>query len=152
MAKVNLTFETNELAQATPDQIETALNQFEATIGKTLPQDYRAHMLTYNGGDVEQEDIEHKNYTEDGGGISYFFPIGTGDYTIEEVYTVMTSNSMLPPGYIPIGTTQGGGKIIMSLNNDSSYGYTEEAYPDGTRRDLSPSFTDLINDMVEEVG
>lgn len=39
----------HQLAQATPAQIETALNQFEATIGKTLPQDYRQHMLTYNG-------------------------------------------------------------------------------------------------------
>ena len=40
----------------------------------------------------------------------------------------------------------------MSLNNDGTYGNTKESYPDGTVRPLSPSFTDLINDMVKEVG
>ena len=30
------------------------LNEFQTMIGKTLPEDYRQHMLTYNGGDVEE--------------------------------------------------------------------------------------------------
>lgn len=152
MAKVNLTFRMHQLAQATPAQIETALNQFEATIGKTLPQDYRQHMLTYNGGIVEQDNIEHKDHTEDGGGISKFYPVSYGDYTLEKAYANDVNSGMLPLGYISIGETRGGGEIIISLNNDGTYGVTEEWYPDGSKLPLSPSFTDLINDMVEEVG
>lgn len=109
-------------------------------------------MLLYNGGDVVQNNIEHKDYREDGGGIFYFYPIGVGDYTIEEVFNDLINTAILPSGYIPIGITTGGGKIIMSLNNDGTYGNTEESFSDGTRRILSPSFTDLINDMVEEVA
>ena len=31
----------------------------QTMIGKTLPEDYRQHMLTYNGGDVVELDIAH---------------------------------------------------------------------------------------------
>ena len=105
MAKIEITFETNELAISNPSQTELALNKFESLIGKTLPTDYRQHMLLYNGGDVVQNNIEHKDYVEDGGGISYFYPIGIGDYTIEEVFNDLINTAFLPSGYIPIGTT-----------------------------------------------
>ena len=95
---MKITFRIHQLAQSTPDQIELALNKFEIKLKKKLPEDYRAHMLIYNGGMVEQDDIEHKDYTEDGGGIAKFNPIGIGSYTIEEIYNVMTENRMLLSG------------------------------------------------------
>jgi hypothetical protein len=120
------------------------LNTFETLIGKTLPQDYRQHMLTYNGGFVE-EDVEHINYS-DSGGISDFYPIKYGFDTMEEVFEDL--NEVLPSGYLSIGKTSNGGYIIISLNNDSTYGNIKEFFSDGDTRDLSSSFTQLLNDMV----
>lgn len=120
------------------------LNTFEALIGKTLPQDYRQHMLTYNGGVLEQ-DVEHVNYS-DSGGIASFHPIKYGYYTMEELFEDL--KEFLPSGYIPIGKTSNGGQIIISLNNDSTYGNIKEWFTDGDTRDLSSSFTQLLNDMV----
>jgi hypothetical protein len=121
------------------------LNTFETLIGKTLPQDYRQHMLTYNGGVLEQ-DVDHVNYPEGGQGISSFHPIKYGYYPMEELFEDL--NDVLPTGNIAIGVTDAQGIIIMSLNNDSTYGNIREFFPDGDIQDLSSSFTQLLNDMV----
>lgn len=141
---MQLSFEMDSDSQA----ISVAdLDVFEDTIGKSLPQDYRQHMLTYNGGVVEQDYIDHISYINQDKGISYFFPIKYGYYTVEEAH--LTLNSNIPDGYISIGLTRGQGKIIISLNDDSTYGNIKEWYPDGTVNDLSPSFTQLLNDQIE---
>jgi len=125
------------------------LNEFENSLERlTLPQDYRDHMLTHNGGIVEQYDIVHKDYYGIGdGGISDFLPIKYGGYTVEEFNAALSDR--LPSGYLAIGFTSGGGDIIISLNNDATYGNTKVRYTEGKIKDLSPSFTDLINNMVE---
>jgi len=120
------------------------LNTFETLISKTLPPDYRQHMLTYNGG-VLEEDVEHLNYSG-GGGILYLYPIKYGYDTMEDVYEDL--NEILISGYLSIGKTSSGGQIIISLNNDSTYGKIKEWFTDGDTRDLSSSFTQLLNDMV----
>jgi len=144
---MEITFEMHPLAQSIT---LNELNTFQTMIGKTLPEDYRQHMLTYNGGDVVELDIAHISDPEGGGGISYFHPIKYGHSTMEEVNG--TIGDIIPSGYLSIGRTNGGGEIIISLNNDSTYGNTKEWYPDGTLNDLSPSFTQLINDQVEQIG
>lgn len=146
MTKVNLTFEMPLNSQAITLQ---ELNDFETLIGHTLPEDYRQHMLTINGGDLEQYNNAHINYPTAGSGISDFFPIKYGIYTMEKSFT-SNYQPLFPSSYIGIGRTRGGGTIVMSLNNDSTYGNTKEWYPDGTLNDLSPSFTQLINDQIEQ--
>lgn len=123
------------------------LNQFELLISHDFPKDYRQHMLTYNGGDVIQRNNAHISNPEAGNGVAYFFPIKYGGYIMERVHEQITN--LLPIGYIAIGKTRGGGTIILSLTNDNNYGTTKEWYPDGTINDLSPTFTQLINDQVE---
>jgi hypothetical protein len=138
---MDLNFETDSDSQLITIE---ELDIFETLIGKKLPQDYRQHMLNYNGGVLEQ-DVEHKNYSN-GGGILYFHPIKYGYYPMEELFDDL--NVALPNGYITIGKTNSGGQIIISLNNDSNYGKIKEWFTDGKTRDLSPSFTQLLNDMV----
>ncbi|QTD39179.1 SMI1/KNR4 family protein [Polaribacter batillariae] len=125
------------------------LNEFQAIVGNPLPEDYRQHMLIYNGGDAIELDAAHISNPEGGSGISDFYPIKYGGNTIEEVNEIL--NDIIPLGYLIIGRTRGGGKIIISLNNDGTYGNTKEWYPDGTINDLSTSFTQLLNDQVEAV-
>lgn len=123
------------------------LNSFESMLGMSLPQDYREHMLAYNGGIVEPMEIRHINYEGNDQGISYFFPIKYGSNIMEEIYT--NFNGKIPNGYIVIGVTRGQGRILLSLNNDNTYGKIVEWYPDGEINELSLSFTQLLNDMVE---
>jgi hypothetical protein len=126
------------------------LNEFQTLIGMILPEDYRQHMLTYNGGIVNEYDNAHISDPEGGGGIAKFHPIKYGGYTMEKSYQY--THDILPTGYLAIGRPRGGGEIIISLNNDTSYGNTKHWYEDGTIYDLSPSFTQLINDQVEQIG
>lgn len=146
MDTITLTFSnSNDSKPITKEE----LNHFENSLdGLTLPDDYRKHMLDYNGGIVDQDDIEHKNYPSDGVGIAFFLPIKYGGYTIEKA--IENYSDRMPSGYLAIGYTTGcAGVIIMSLNNDETYGYTKVRYTEGEIDDLSPSFTDLLNDMVE---
>lgn len=144
---MQITFRTHQLAQLITT---TEFNVFESLVGYSLPEDYRQHMLTYNGGIVNQLNNAHISNPESGGGIAQFYPIKYGDYTVEEVNS--TLNDVIPSGFLIIGHTRGGGKIIISLNSGSTYGNTKEWYPDGSINDLSPSFTQLLNDQVEAVG
>jgi len=141
---------TFEMAFDTQSITLEELNEFQTMIGLQLPEDYRQHMLIYNGGDVEEYNNAHVSNPEGGGGISDFYPIKYGSNTIEEVNE--TLSNVIPSGYLIIGRARGGGKIIISLNTDSTYGSTKHWYPDGTIYDLSPSFTKLINDQIEQIG
>ena len=121
------------------------LNDFQLLTGKLLPEDYRQHMLLYNGG-IVNEDVKHINYLDGGEGISYLYPIKYGDYIMEKSYDYM--NGRIPAGFLAIGTTDNGGEIIISLNGDGTYGNTKEWFPEGKMYDLSPSFTQLLDDMI----
>ncbi|MGB5981539.1 MAG: SMI1/KNR4 family protein [Nonlabens sp.] len=119
---------------------------FETLIGFTLPVDYRQHMLTYNGGIATQSDMAHKNFPlEGGGGIAYFNAIKYGSCTMEYLNVPLTG---YPSGHINIGVAQGGGDFLMDLNSDT-YGAIKWWFPDEDIEELSPSFTDLLNDMIE---
>lgn len=141
---------TFKMAASTQPITEAELNEFQTLIGMSLPEDYRQHMLNYNGGIVKEYDNAHISDPEGGGGIEKFYPIKYGGFTMEKSYQY--TNDILPNGYLAIGTANGGGRIIISLNNDATYGHTKHWYPDGTIYDLSPSFTQLINDQVEQIG
>lgn len=88
------------------------------------------------------------NYPDGGEGISYFDPIKYGSHTMEMVYAAL--NKKIPTGYLSIGITNNGGYIIMSLNNDATYSNIKEYFPDGEILNLSTSFTQLLNDMIED--
>ncbi|MFD1552543.1 hypothetical protein DNU06_17065 [Putridiphycobacter roseus] len=144
MNKVSITFKTR--AEFLPI-FDEDLNDFETLIGKTLPTDYRQHMLVYNGGSVK-EDIDHKNFPEGGGGISHLDAIKYGgENSMEEVFAYL--GGKIPSGHISIGVCSSGGNILMDLNSGSKYGMTKWWNHDGYIVNLSPSFTGLLNDMVE---
>ena len=138
---MQLTFEMDSDSQAIT---LLELNTFETFVGFPLPEDYRHHMLSYNGSMVVQ-DVKHVKYPDGGEGISYFDPIKYGSHTMEMVYA--TLNGKIPSGYLSIGITDNEGHIIMSLNSGATYGNIKEWFPDGEMLYLSPSFTQLLNDM-----
>ena len=141
---MQITFRSRSIEQPITAQ---ELDDFENLIGKTLPSNYRQHMLTINGGVVNQLNNAHINFPETGSGIADFYPLKYGGYIMERAHEQITNR--LPNGYIAIGRTRGGGNVIISLNNDSTYGNVKEWYPDGEINNLSSFFTQLLNDQVE---
>lgn len=127
---------------------EADIMAFEGRIGKTLPEDYKQHMLLYNGGSVINKNIEHINYPEEiDTGLDYLFSIKYGSNTVKDNYDSISQ--FLDVGYLPIGKNNGGGYIIISLNNDNSYGKIKEWYPDDELNYMSPSFIQYLEDMTE---
>ncbi len=144
---MQITFEMAIIAQPIT-QVE--LDTFQSNLGYQLPQDYRQHMLTYNGGIVQEYNNAHISNPEGGDGIAQFYPIKYSTYTLEEINNDLSN--LIPSGYLIIGRTRGGGEIIISLNNDNTYGHTKVWFSDETIKNLSPSFTQLINDQIEQIG
>jgi hypothetical protein len=144
MQSVQLTFTMSPISQGI---IDNDLNDIEILIGRPLPIDYRQHMLTINGGIATPKNIEHKDlYGGGGGGIGNFYPIKYGSSIMESIYNKLLS--LIPEGYIAIGRCRGGGHILMSVRDDETYGNTKLWFQDGSQYNLSPTFTDLLNDMV----
>lgn len=126
----------------------TDITDFEKRINKNLPDDYRQHMLKWNGGGVSQLNLEHVLYPEDGDfRIENLYSIDYKTNTIETVIEYL--GSALEDGYIPIGSTAGGGKILMSLKSDITYGNIKVMFSDGELHDMSPSFEQYLEDIVE---
>lgn len=122
------------------------LKEFETLVGYTLPQDYKEFMLEHNGGSIEN--LKHISYPTGDQGLSRLFSIKYDNgYTMEKVF--LKNTGRLPNGYLSIGATNYGGEIIISLNNDETYGNTKEWISEEYNCDLSPSFTQLLNDMTE---
>ncbi|WP_299767415.1 SMI1/KNR4 family protein [uncultured Dokdonia sp.] len=131
--------------------IDTDLNDFEQQINKTLPNDYRQHMLQYNGGGIDKFNLAHVvDETYGAYGLAYLFALKYDSTTIESIFTAYQDD--YPVGYIPIGVAAGGGEFIMSLNNDETYGEIKILEEDGIMEYLSPSFSQFLEDMVEIKG
>ncbi|GGG23214.1 hypothetical protein GCM10011344_24940 [Dokdonia pacifica] len=116
------------------------LEEFEQQLdGLKLPEDYKAHMLKYNGGITIEDYIcgDNENIK-----FMYFLPIKYGSDTMEN--SLIAREDVLPINDIYIGAVRGG-ELCMSLgeNNGSIYVF----YSDGERIDLASSFTEFINGL-----
>lgn len=122
------------------------LDEFETLVGFSLPKDYKEFMLEHNGGIIEN--LKHINYPNGNQGLSRLFSIKYDNgYTMEKIF--LKNTGRFPDGYLSIGVTNNGGEIIISLNDDETYGNTKEWISEEYNNYLSPSFTQLLNDQVE---
>ncbi|RBW59439.1 hypothetical protein DS884_06785 [Tenacibaculum sp. E3R01] len=113
--------------------------------GLKLPDDYKKHMLRYNGGETDEiylwklnEEIEFHDLN----------PIKYGYGTMEERFKI-DRVEVLPESDIFIGVIRGG-DICISLTEAGSYGSVYIIYSDGKRINLASSFTELLNGFVVE--
>jgi hypothetical protein len=143
---MNITFSKNRSSQAITNE---EFEEFENLIGYKLPEDYKNFMLEYNGGIVnEWEFVKHINYPKGEQGIVRLFSIKYDSGTTMEK-TFRDYLDLLPKGCICIGINYSSSNIIISLNNDDTYGNIKEwTDEDMDILDLSPSFTQLLLDQV----
>jgi hypothetical protein len=118
---------------------EEELNEFEQEIGGTLPEDYRAHMLKYNGG-VPSSYYLYFGEPDDDILLSRFKSIKYGTPLVEK-------QDYLPEDYLSIGYTQTG-YLAMSLDKNE-YGSIFVYYSEAELTKIASSFTEFLEGLVD---
>jgi len=115
------------------------LNEFEKEIGLTLPEDYRAHMLKYNGG-LPSSYYLYYGEPDDGILLSGFKSIKYGDSLVEK-------QDYLPENCLSIGYTETG-YLAMSLD-ENEYGSIFVYYSEAELTKIAASFTEFLDGLVD---
>ncbi|WGH75105.1 SMI1/KNR4 family protein [Tenacibaculum tangerinum] len=134
---------------------EDDLNLLEAHIGRILPEDYRRHMIQWNGGVALQDNLVHKDFPSAGTDfvLESLYPlIADDESSTVKAYWDFETGDILAEGYIPIGSAVGGDEIIMSLNLDETFGNIKLQTDYGLIHDISPSFNQYLEDLVEVIS
>lgn len=116
------------------------IQEFESATGLIFPEDYKAHMLQYNGATVESIDV-YFGVPDDGINFSYFHPLKYGDSIL------VSTQDYLPKKHITIGCTYTG-YIAMSLAEDS-YGSIYTYYSEAELTWLAESFTEFVSGLID---
>ncbi|WP_227871732.1 SMI1/KNR4 family protein [Flavobacterium kingsejongi] len=115
------------------------LNKFELEIELSLPEDYKAHMLKYNGG-TPLSYYFYFGEPEDGIRLSYFFSIEYGALLVEK-------QDYLPKMHISIGKTETG-YLSMSLDEEN-FGAIYVYYSEVELELIATSFTEFLNGLID---
>lgn len=121
------------------------LKEFEQKLnGLKLPEDYKKHMLKYNGGGANEDYAWNSN---DKFEFASFHPIKYGSSTMEN--GLIARNNVLPETDIYIGYILTG-SLCMSLGEN--HGAIYAFFSDGERINLASSFTEFVEglELLEE--
>lgn len=116
------------------------IQEFETTTEVSLPEDYKAHLLEYNGALVEGVEV-YFGEPDDGIRFFYFLPLKYGSSSHVEM------DDYLPEKHITIGCTQGG-YLAMALTEEN-YGHIYVYYSDAKLIWLTPSFTAFVAGLID---
>lgn len=120
------------------------INEFEKKLdGLKLPEDYKQHMLSFNGGYSNNANLylKHSNKTID---FEYFHPLKYGASTLEKY---LDMRSVLPKGQISIGAILGG-RISLGLSKEN-YGQVFISFEDVNPEKVANTFTEFLNSLHE---
>lgn len=119
---------------------ESEIASLEKRLNITLPNQYRDHILKYNGGYPSKECFD----TQGGGRskIHYFYAIYNGKYSnFENTYTKFKiKQNRLLPHIFPIAHDEGGNQICISIG-ENDYGYVY--FWDHEEEDDEPSYENM---------
>lgn len=116
------------------------IQEFETATELSLPEDYKADLLKYNGATTESIYI-YFGEPDDGINFFYFLPLKYGSSMHVEII------DYLPEKHILIGCTQTG-NLAMSLN-DEDYGNVYVYYSEGELTWLASSFTAFVSGLID---
>jgi hypothetical protein len=137
-----------------PSQVDAQrLKKLERDIAALLPTDYREFLLATNGGFSHEYEFEFYS-TSFGPQTEAVFLWASIDASFKlghfmNMEKVMTNlKNILPPGTIPIASSEGGHGLILLSVNKNDYGsifhYDDEAAPQKAVTKLAFSFTDFV--------
>lgn len=127
---------------------EDDLNIFEKENEFVLPEDYRLHMLKWNGGGVKIP----LNYVDEDGfdlALSSLLSLANDTSTLATVNNMM--KDLVPNGYLIIGRTRAGLDIIMCIEPGEKYGEIKAMAETLELFYLAPSLNEYFNQLVIDV-
>ena len=101
--------------------IESHIKEFEEKYSFKFPKQYRDFLLKYNGGETPKSRFKINKVDSD---IRAFYGLGGVDEYYDYSFferTHTTINDYLEDGFIPIGTTVLGDKVVIGIK-DKNYG------------------------------
>ena len=134
------------------------LKRVENLLGDLLPQDYKDHLLKYNGGRCTPNTFifeENGEVTESD--IDWFLAIYEGEYDNLENYikTSKMDEERLPKEFIPIAHDSGGNLICIHNVNEKVYFFDherEESYKDLNLEGKEYLIANSFSEFLENVG
>ena len=140
LTKENMTtsFKHTKAAVVQPD-----IDRFETAYGVSLPNDYKAHLLRFNGGVPEKNKINIGDAVDLR--IAGFYSLTHGTNTLESITDMLKVwEKVLPEHLVPIAFDGGAGQICLSVS-DEDRGSTWLYYPDTEELTfLSASFSEFL--------
>ena len=143
-------------AQAITDAEIDALAELA---GSPLPDSFRAHYLTYNGGVPERfwwDSLDENSPYK----VNEFFPISRGRRTLESIFNKLRSKKQLPDGLLPFAQSGTNQYFCLDLKNGCVLLYIPESVsqddalddeePRSTKRKLTQNFNEFVKGLVSE--
>jgi hypothetical protein len=135
------------------------IKAFETKIGVGLPEDYKAHLLRFNGGFPRRDTFLKGN---DEFVVNKLFSIGSGNMTLDDARRLTASE--LHDDFVFFANEAGGDLFVMSVGLEdygSVYYIAHESYKPPKRKEMSqprqygkgvyflaPSFTEFLSGLV----
>lgn len=146
---------TVKIIDLAPSIDNAELDEIEAQLGFSFPEDLRQHYLHFNGGrPVPNLFLRNDEYFS----VAEFLPIKYGDRgaRFEDTYSMLVQgNNLFPKSMIPIASDSGGDFFCYSLKPEetgSIYFYQSDYYDDPSRAivHLADSLEHFLNSLVLE--
>jgi len=136
------------------------LATFEEAIGARLPEDYKAFVLSTNGGTPSPDTYVVNDGKEEWESNVFFYGLQTGPHSL---YSLPTNYEeyvgRIPSGLIPIGNDYGGNLICISTGIESYgqiffshhdyFSYDDEEPSESGTHFLAPSFSVFYDNLHE---
>jgi hypothetical protein len=140
---------------------EQILNNWEQKTGYSLPEDYRAFLLKYNGGVIQPWMFRHNHpefYEDDREMILDYLYDWKKVLKSSDLVDIPLEVANQPPGYIAIGQDPGVGIIMLSLqpNNFGTVIYWLRMHfiwgdePNNVLGFIAPSFTAFLDGLYDD--
>jgi cell wall assembly regulator SMI1 len=133
----------------TPNPVasESALRDFEATIGSELPADYREFLLQHNGGQPEDGVFSVPSWGTSV--VQEFFGLGITRPGSSIEAALESVEEVLPEGVIPIGCEPGGVFLCIDLlGSKRGHIYLADFASSDKLYEVAPSFASFLATLV----
>ena len=134
------------------------LDDFEAKVGRKLPDEFRAHYLKYNGG-VPDRTYYVGAEIEEPLEVASFKPISKAPSNLLSTYLSMRDKQVIPGNLLPFANDWGGNYFCLNLESGlisyftTDNFYSELSYEENQKKSettICSSFTSFVQELVHE--
>ena len=136
-----------EFTDTEPSITDDDLATFEASVGITLPSDYREHIVRFNGG---LPAASYYLYEDEEYYVASFHPINHGDFTVNDLLDALRGlpEDVFPAHLYPFADDAFGNSYCLDLANGGVVFWSQDT--DEGPVSLATTFTEFVDGLTEE--